>query len=248
MNLADTLSPVSAPVSARDRALISPCVFAFVRHARRGVPVTGAPLRPRYESGLQDAARHRHTGRMQPSGTSHSTIRPAAPDITIRPATQADFAHLLRMNTEWEHVTSPLDASALQRLHAQSLYHRIAESDGVPAAFLLAFGPRAAYESPNYRWFNARSADFCYIDRIVVDGRFQRKGLGHALYDDVAAFAAERKIARLTCEVDAEPFNAASDAFHARRGFVEVGTQWIGAKRVSLREQVLVRNPEGDRP
>ena len=203
---------------------------------------------------------------MQPSGTSHSTIRPAAPDITvcaaapditirpaapgitIRAATSAEFPHVLAMNAEWEHVTSPLDASALQRLHAQSLYHRIAESDGVPAAFLLAFGPRAAYESPNYRWFNARSADFCYIDRIVVDGRFQRKGLGHALYDDVAAFAAERKIARLTCEVDAEPFNAASDAFHARRGFVEVGTQWIGAKRVSLREQVLVRNPEGDRP
>lgn len=200
---------------------------------------------------------------MQPSGTSHITVcaaapditvRPAAPDITIRPAapgitiraaTSAEFPHVLAMNAEWEQVTSPLDSTALERLHAEAVYHRIAECDGVPAAFLLAFAPGAAYASPNYRWFNARSADFCYIDRVVVDGRFQRRGLGHALYDDVAAFAHERGIARLTCEVDAEPLNAASDAFHARRGFVEIGTQWIGAKRVSLREQMLTHRREG---
>lgn len=186
---------------------------------------------------------------MQPSDIPHAHIRPATPvaETIIRPATTADFPHVLRMNAAWEHYTSPLDTSALERLHAEAVYHRIAECDGEPAAFLLAFAPGAAYASPNYRWFAARSADFCYIDRVVVDGRFQRRGLGQALYEDVAAFAHQRGIARLTCEVDAEPFNAASDAFHARGGFVEVGTQWVadGTKRVSLRERVLAHRTQG---
>lgn len=168
----------------------------------------------------------------------------------IRPATPVDFPHLLRINAEWEHVTSPLDARTLADLDAQALYHRVVEYDGGPAAFLLAFGPGAAYESPNYRWFCARSADFCYIDRVVVDERYQRRGLGHALYDDVAAFARARMITRLTCEVDAEPLNAASDAFHRHRGFVEVGTQWVAddTKLVSLRERVLAGDSPVGRP
>lgn len=178
-----------------------------------------------------------------------AVIRPAvaADSVVIRPITPADFPHVLRMNAAWEHYTSPLDIRALERLHAEAVYHRIAVCEGQPAAFLLAFAPGAAYESPNYRWFSARSADFCYIDRVVVDARYQRRGLGQALYEDVAAFAHERGIARLTCEVDAEPLNAVSDAFHARGGFVEVGTQWVadGTKRVSLRERVLAHGPEG---
>jgi len=193
---------------------------------------------------------------VRPVAAAHSVtpadgtvIRPVTPadGTVIRPVTPADFPHVLRMNAAWEHYTSPLDARALERLHAEAVYHRIAECEGQPAAFLLAFAPGAAYESPNYRWFNARSADFCYIDRVVVDARFQRRGLGQALYEDVAAFAHERGIARLTCEVDAEPLNAVSDAFHARGGFVEVGTQWVadGTKRVSLRERVLAHRPGG---
>jgi predicted GNAT superfamily acetyltransferase len=41
--------------------------------------------------------------------------------------------------------------------------------------------------------------------------------------------------------VNIEPPNPGSDAFHAGRGFVEVGTQWVadGTKRVSLRELVV---------
>ena len=145
---------------------------------------------------------------------------------------------ILRLNARWEHVTSALDEASLAHLHAHAAYHRVVEIDSRIVAFLLALGPGVTYESPNYRWFDSRPGEFLYIDRIVVAAGQQRSGLGDALYDDLFAFARQREIPRLVCEVDIEPHNAASDAFHERRGFVEVGTQWVagGSKRVSLRE------------
>lgn len=159
----------------------------------------------------------------------------------IRPATPDDFEAILRLNSAWEHVTSKLDRDALSRLHESALYHRACVHDSGVVAFLLALGPGADYDSPNYRWFDSAGGDFIYIDRIVVRGEYQRAGLGDALYDDLLAFARRRRIPRIVCEVDIEPMNAPSDRFHARRGFVEVGTQWVadGKKRVSLREYTV---------
>lgn len=159
----------------------------------------------------------------------------------IRPATPADLGSVLRLNSEWEHVTSRLDEVSLTQLHESAAYHRVCERDGQVAAFLLALGPGVDYDSPNYRWFDSGDRDFIYIDRIVVAGEHHRAGLGNALYDDLLAFARQGGVARLCCEVDVEPLNQGSDRFHARHGFVEVGTQWVagGSKRVSLRERVL---------
>jgi uncharacterized protein len=161
----------------------------------------------------------------------------------IRDATPGDHEAILRLNALWERVTSPLDEVALAVLHAQAAYHRVVEAGSTIAAFLLALGPGAAYESPNYRWFDATHSEFLYIDRIVVSSDFHRAGLGGALYDDLLAFARSQGTHRLVCEVDIDPPNVPSDAFHRRRGFVEVGTQWVGGgkKRVSLRECVVAR-------
>lgn len=164
----------------------------------------------------------------------------------IRPAEPRDFRLVLALNEEWVHFTSPLDEGALAELHAQAACHRVVELDRHVVGFLLAVGAGRTYESLDYRWFAARHDDFLYIDRVVVGGAHQRSGLGAALYDDVAAFAVEAGYGRLVCEVHIEPPNPGSDAFHARRGFVEVGTQWVadGTKRVSLRELVLDRGGE----
>ena len=160
----------------------------------------------------------------------------------IRSATSADFDAILRLNREWEHFTSPLDRVCLERLHAQALYHCVCERDARVVAFLLALGPGTDYDSPNYRYFDDGHDDFVYIDRVVVCSSSQRTGLGDALSDDLLGFVRGRGITRIVCEVDIEPPNAASDRFHARKGFSEVGTQWVadGRKRVSLRECLVV--------
>ena len=159
--------------------------------------------------------------------------------MLIRDTRPDDLEAVLGLNALWEHVTSPLGADALAALHAQAAYHRVVELDGQVVAFLLAIGPGAAYQSPNYRWFEESAREpFLYIDRVVVSADSHRSGFGAALYDDVLAFAVAHGILRLVCEVDVEPLNVASDSFHRARGFAEVGTQWVGGgkKRVSLRE------------
>lgn len=156
-------------------------------------------------------------------------------DKMIRDAATADFPAILALNTTWVQVLSPLDAAGLTDLHEMSAYHRVVESDGEVAAFLLALREGAAYTSPNYRWFADRHDVFIYIDRIVVDTARQRGGHGRALYDDLIAFARTAGVGLIVSEFDTEPPNEMSRRFHAGFGFREVGIRDAGAgKRVSM--------------
>jgi predicted GNAT superfamily acetyltransferase len=121
-------------------------------------------------------------------------------------------------------------------LHAQAALHRVIEHDGAIAAFLLAFREGADYDSPNYRWFAQRYPRFLYVDRIVVAGSTQARGTGSRLYRELYALAVRDTVPWITCEFDVEPPNPASERFHARLGFREVGRQPIhgGRKTVSL--------------
>lgn len=160
---------------------------------------------------------------------------------SIRNATSDDFPRVVSLNEEWVHHTSPLDAEELAALHAHASYHRVVSRGDDVVAFALALREGAEYDSPNYRWFSERGGEFLYIDRIVVSSAHQHRGLGSALYDDLIEMARAGGVSRIVCEVDIVPLNAPSIAFHDRRGFAEVGTQWIkgGDKCVSLREMIL---------
>jgi uncharacterized protein len=165
--------------------------------------------------------------------------------FTLRSACPGDLDAVLALNREWEHVMSPLLPEELRCLHDAAALHVVAvDSAGSILAFALAFGPGVQYDSPNYRWFDNESSDFLYIDRVAVSSAAQRLGLGDALYVKVFDFAREQGVSRVVCEFDIEPMNSASDAFHQRWGFVEVGTQMVGGgtKRVSLRERVIDRS------
>ena len=107
----------------------------------------------------------------------------------IRDAGPEDFAAILALNDAAVHYTSPMDLARLQMLHAQAAYHRVAETSGRIAAFLLALRERAAYDSPNYLWFQRSYSRFLYVDRIVVDAGARGAGLGIQLYEDLFAFA-----------------------------------------------------------
>ncbi len=93
------------------------------------------------------------------------------------------------------------------------------------AGFVLAIAPGASYGSMNYRWFDARSDDFLYVDRVVVAETHRGRGVATTLYDAVVDRARTTGRARVTCEVNVRPANDASLAMHRNRGFVEVGRQ-----------------------
>jgi len=155
----------------------------------------------------------------------------------IRDAKTADFPAILDLNLEMERFLSPLDKELLSKLHGVAVYHRVIETkQGEVAGFLLALREGADYASVNYLWFAERYPEFLYVDRVVVAASQQGKRLGQLLYEDLFAFAGEKRIAFLACEFDIDPPNEASRRFHSRFGFREVGTQWVagGKKQVSL--------------
>jgi predicted GNAT superfamily acetyltransferase len=130
-----------------------------------------------------------------------------------------------------------MTADRLTALAEHACYFRVIEQTGSVAAFLLAFRKGAPYDSPNFVWFDVRLDDFVYIDRVVIAAAFRGAGFATRLYDDLTAFARSCGVRRLTCEIDLEPPNPGSLAFHDKRGFCEIGRQRPeGAKLVSLRQ------------
>ena len=102
------------------------------------------------------------------------------------------------------------------------------------AAFLLAFEHSDGYDGTHFGWFRGQIDRFLYVDRIVVGQAWRRHGLARMLYREVFRQAARRGLGRVCCEVNVEPPNPVSDAFHGSLGFEEVGRATIdgGAKTV----------------
>lgn len=149
----------------------------------------------------------------------------------LRPATDRDAAAVLALNAASVDALSPLDADQLGLLHSRALRCDVVEIEQEVAAFVLVFGPGVDYDSDNYRWFARAYADFCYLDRIVVSERWRRQGVGRLVYNEMERVATPH--GRLTCEVNAEPPNHVSLAFHAARGYVEVGRLEHGTGKVT---------------
>ena len=151
----------------------------------------------------------------------------------LRPMVDSDLADVLKLNADHVELLSPLDASRLGDLRRWATRADVIVSDGQTAGFVLVFGPGTDYDSANYRWFSDRyGTRFHYLDRIVIDDGFRRRGLASAVYDAVEAAARTR--GRLVLEVNIDPPNQPSLEFHRRRGFREVAQLGDPGHRVSL--------------
>ena len=149
-----------------------------------------------------------------------------------------DGAALLALNNAHAVALSWLEPERLAHLVAQAF---LARRVGVADALLLTFAQDADYDSPNFLWFRERYPAFVYVDRVVVAGSARGRGLARALYDDLFAGAKAAGHERIVCEVNSDPPNPASDAFHAALGFVPVGAAQIhgGKKTVTYLERRL---------
>jgi predicted GNAT superfamily acetyltransferase len=160
-----------------------------------------------------------------------------APQL-LRPMTDADVPEVLQLNADHVELLSPLDAARLDALRGWAARADVIECDGQTAGFVLVFSPGTDYDSDNYRWFGDHfGTRFDYLDRIVIDDRFRRRGLASAVYDAVEQAAAPRD--RLVLEVNVDPPNEPSLAFHHRRGYREVTRLGNPGHRVSLMARVI---------
>ncbi|MFC5502021.1 GNAT family N-acetyltransferase [Lysinimonas soli] len=156
-------------------------------------------------------------------------------DPILRPYRDDDLDALVAVNDAAYPAVPITPAVEFAELVAMSSV-RLVVDDGRPAGFLLGMPPGLDYRSENYLFFSARSDDFVYVDRIVLSPHLQGRGIGPRLYE--AAFAEARRVgaSEVLCEVNLEPPNPGSLAFHSRLGFVEVGRQSTkgGANIVAL--------------
>jgi hypothetical protein len=128
---------------------------------------------------------------------------------------------MLVLNNEHREETSELDGAKLHALIAQGFH--VGLRNGGRDAFLIAFDQDAISASPNFQWFKSRYKRFVYIDRVIVAPDKRGRGLARGLYADLFDAATQAGHSLVGCEVNVEPPNPVSDAFHEALGFAEVG-------------------------
>ena len=151
----------------------------------------------------------------------------------IRSAT----SQLLALNNENAAHLSHLTHTQFGRLIGESFYAGVINDAD---ALLLSFDQSADYDSPNFLWFRERYDRFVYVDRVVTAAAARGQGYARTLYADLFVRARAAGHTRVVCEVNFEPPNPVSDAFHAALGFVEVGRGSIHNHSKTVR--YLLRN------
>ncbi|WP_166804458.1 GNAT family N-acetyltransferase [Cryobacterium algoritolerans] len=145
---------------------------------------------------------------------------------SIRPLLPHDSAQVLLLNNDAVPAVNALDEASLAALLAECAVAVVVTTDAEPAqvlGFAIVFAADADYASENYRWFAERSREFLYVDRIVVAEEARGQGLGEVLYGTIFASAETTAAVVVFCEVNIEPPNPGSLAFHSRLGFAQIG-------------------------
>ena len=152
-----------------------------------------------------------------------------------------DYDYVLKLNEENVNVLIPTDREELEYLAEKAALFQTIYVDEVPAGFIIALREGLEdYDFKSYRWFEERYSKFLYIDRVVVDKKCWKKGLGRKLYQYAFDYVKENDIEIVGAAITTIPYSKESLAFHAKMGFHEVGEQLIRGGTVKISQQVLL--------
>ena len=112
----------------------------------------------------------------------------------------------------------------LKQLIDFSAYNLLALKEDEIVGFIICMREGSAYGSENYKFFSKRLKKFLYVDRVAIDERHRRAGLGQAIYEDIF-FQASKESLPVALEVNTQPVNQPSLNFHEKMGFDQVGTR-----------------------
>jgi predicted GNAT superfamily acetyltransferase len=165
--------------------------------------------------------------------------------MQLREVDSNDLSRIVELNDAAAPAVPVTGVPEMTRLVELSSLALVAADGDDVHGFVIAFQPGTPYDSENYRFFEQRGTNHLYVDRIVVDAAARGSGVGRQLYDAVFERARDTGRGEVTCEVNLEPPNPESLAFHARLGFERVGEQSTkgGAVRVALLAARLTPGP-----
>jgi predicted GNAT superfamily acetyltransferase len=158
----------------------------------------------------------------------------------MRPAREHDFKRIIAINAAGQPGVSPLTPAELGLVRTEAPLFEVAELDRELVGYLIAYLDTSVYDGEEFNWFRQHFTGFLYIDQIAVAQSSRHAGVGAQMYQLLEQRARQQGLTSLTCEVNLEPPNPVSLAFHSRQRFVEVGTLTTSDGRtVSLRRKEL---------
>lgn len=149
---------------------------------------------------------------MNPTASDQQT---PAEEMTVRDITTDDLDAVVDLNQSALEGVGPIDREGLALLVKQADQALVLDDDGDIAGFVITLPSGATYDSSRYEWFEQRLDDYVYLDRIVVAETHRRLGVASRLYDVIEG---EKPVA-----LEVYEDNDTSLAFHAQRGFEQVG-------------------------
>lgn len=159
----------------------------------------------------------------------------------IRPVRRKDLPAVRALNAANVPAVGPLDDERVELFLTAAEAFWLAVADHTVVGFFVGLLSGHDYASPNYRWFARRHERFAYVDRIALTPSARGSGLADMIYDrweDVAR-AADAPV--LCAEVNVDPPNPRSLAFHTRRGLLPVAevTPYGDDHRVAMLQKDL---------
>lgn len=141
--------------------------------------------------------------------------------IRIRAMAALDSSEVLRINAVSQPGVAPLAEEELARLLTLPNEHLVATTCAeATRGYALAFHRDAPYDGEEFRTLRSVIPEpFIYIDQVAVAPSHQGLGLGRALYAGLERTGFQRRIRFLCCEVNTNPANPHSLAFHKHLGF-----------------------------
>jgi uncharacterized protein len=128
---------------------------------------------------------------------------------------------IMTLNAAHEVETSPLNRATLKAMLDAAFLIATAR-DGTDG-FMITFDQDAAYDSLNFQWFQSRYDRFIYVDRIITAPHARGGGIARGFYTTLFKAARAAGHRRIVAEINVEPPNQASMAFHSALGFAQVG-------------------------
>uniref|UniRef100_A0A2A4YTW1 GNAT family N-acetyltransferase n=1 Tax=OCS116 cluster bacterium TaxID=2030921 RepID=A0A2A4YTW1_9PROT len=138
--------------------------------------------------------------------------------IKIRKYDSRDLDWLVELNNDCVPSVDAHTAESLAKNIGFCAHTLIAERYGSPLGAVMLMREGTDYASRNYAWHNAHNDQHLYVDRIIVSEKARGLGVGRKLYK-YAIMAAQADHVPLTAEVNTQPNNPQSHAFHEALGF-----------------------------